>query len=411
MIPPLRLAPQPWMQQAEAKKLIAAFADAGFTARYVGGCVRDAVLGLPIRDIDIATDALPERSMALIQVLGMTAVPTGIDHGTVTAVGRRSYEITTLRRDLTTDGRHAVVAFTDDWREDAARRDFTMNAMFLDADGTVLDFFGGLADLAAGRVRFVGDPARRLAEDTLRLLRFFRFHAFYGKGAPDGEGLAACRQAAPHLPALSVERIRQEMLRLLEAPEPVACLRLMQDEGILRHVLPEAGPAPVLERLAHMVARDQACDRRPDALLRLLALLPSGRPAASALALRWKLSNAERDRMEKAAALAPTLSPDLSSHATHILIQAQGNQALADAAGLRACDGNPAQWNELLRLAGEWQAPEFPVKGRDLAALGLQPGPEMGRLLKLAEAWWIEGDFTADRAACLGHLKALISQA
>jgi len=411
MIPPMRLAPQPWMQRTEAKKLIAAFTDAGYTARYVGGCVRDAVLGLPIRDIDIATDALPERSMALIRGLGMTAEPTGIDHGTVTAVGKRSYEITTLRRDVATDGRHATVAFTDDWREDAARRDFTMNALFLDADGTVLDFFGGLADLAAGHVRFVGDPARRLAEDTLRLLRFFRFHAFYGRGAPDAEGLAACRQAAPRLPALSVERIRQEILRLLEAPEPVACLRLMQEAGILRHALPEAGPAPLLDRLAHMVALDQASDRRPDALLRLLALLPPGGQAASALALRWKLSNAERDRMEKAAALAPTLSPDLSSHAAHIVIQAAGNQALADAAGLRACDGNPAQWDRLRRLAWEWQAPEFPVKGRDLAALGLQPGPEMGRLLKLAEAWWIEGDFTADRSACLDHLKALISQA
>jgi len=410
MIPPLRLAPQIWMQQAEARRLIAAFAEAGYTARYVGGCVRDAVLGMPIRDIDIATDALPERSMALIRALGMTAVPTGIDHGTVTAVGKRSYEITTLRRDVTTDGRRATVAFTDDWREDAARRDFTMNAMFLDGDGTVLDFFGGLEDLAAGRVRFVGEPARRLAEDHLRLLRFFRFHAFYGKGAPDDDGLAACRQAAPCLPALSVERIRQEMLRLLEAPEPVACLRLMQDEGILRHALPEACPAPLLDRLAHLVARDNARNRRADPLLRLLALLPPGRQAATALATRWKLSNAERERMEKAAALAPMLSPDMSAHAAHIVIQAEGNQALADAAGLRACEGSPAPWDALLRLAGEWQAPAFPLKGRDLAALGLQAGPEMGRLLKIAEAWWIESDFTADRSACLDHLKALISQ-
>lgn len=410
MIPPLRLAPQPWMQQVEAEKLIAAFADAGYTARYVGGCVRDAVLGMPIRDIDIATDAVPERSMALIRALGMAAVPTGIDHGTVTAVGRRSYEITTLRRDVTTDGRRATVAFTDDWREDAARRDFTMNAMFLDGDGTVLDFFGGLQDLAAGRVRFVGDPARRLAEDTLRLLRFFRFHAFYGRGVPDDEGLAACRDAAPRLPTLSVERIRQEMLRLLEAPDPVACLRLMQDEGILGHALPEAGPTPGLDRLARMVALDHAGNHRPDAILRLLALLPPGRQVAQTLALRWKLSNAERDRMEKAAALAPTLSPDLSSHAAHIAIQTDGNQALADAARLRACDGEPARWDRLLRLAVEWQAPEFPVKGRDLAALGMESGPEMGRLLKACEAWWIAGDFSADRASCLDHLKTLISQ-
>lgn len=409
MIPPLRLAPQPWMQHAEAKKLITAFADAGYTARYVGGCVRDAVLGIAIHDIDIATDALPERSMALIRALGMTAVPTGIDHGTVTAVGRRSYEITTLRRDVATDGRHATVAFTDNWREDAARRDFTMNALFLDGDGTVLDFFGGLADLAAGHVRFVGDPTLRLEEDTLRLLRFFRFHAFYGRGAPDEEGLAACRLAAPRLSSLSVERIRQEVLRLLAAPDPVACLRLMQEAGILRHALPEAGPAPALDRLARMVALDHARDRRPDAILRLLALLPDGQ-AASTLAVRWKLSNAERDRMDKAAALAPRLAPDMSTHAAHIAIQAEGNQALADAVCLRGCDGEPARWDGLSQLARDWHAPEFPLRGRDLAALGLESGPEMGRLLKQVEAWWIAGDFTADHAACLHHLKTLISR-
>lgn len=407
MISAMRVETQPWMQDPEARRLLAAFAAAGFQARYVGGCVRDAVLGLPNRDIDIATDALPERSMSLIRDLGMTAVPTGIDHGTVTAVGHRHYEITTLRRDVSTDGRRASVAFTDDWREDAARRDFTMNAMFLDGDGAVLDFFGGLEDLAAGRVRFVGEAERRLAEDNLRLLRFFRFHAFFGKGAPDPAGLKACAAAAPRLVMLSVERIRQEMLRLLEAPDPLPCLTLMRDHGILVQALPEAEDAPDFRILSGIVAQDRAQGTGPDAILRLLSLLPGGSSPAAQLARRWKMSNADQTRMVDAAGLAALLPAALDDAAARRLVYRHGSQAARDAAVL-----HPGPTGELLgRIAQSWAVPDFPLQGRDLARLGMSQGPAIGRLLKDVEQWWIDGDFVADHDTCLNHLKTLIGKA
>ncbi|MGE4220379.1 MAG: CCA tRNA nucleotidyltransferase, partial [Alphaproteobacteria bacterium] len=273
-----RIEPQPWMTEPATQRVMRALAEGGAGARFVGGCVRDALLGRPIRDIDIATDGSPERVTAILAAAGIKVVPTGFAHGTVTAVvDHRGFEITTLRVDVETFGRHARVAFTDDWVADAARRDFTFNAMSLETDGTLHDPFGGEADLRARRVRFVGAARQRIEEDVLRLLRYFRFHAHYGAPPPDAEALDACRAMAPRLPDLSAERVAAELMKLLAAPDPVPVLRLMRAEGVLARVLDEARD---LARLARMVRIDAAADP----LRRLAALLPSDPAGALAVA-------------------------------------------------------------------------------------------------------------------------------
>ncbi|HJU14983.1 MAG TPA: CCA tRNA nucleotidyltransferase, partial [Stellaceae bacterium] len=285
LAPAGRIAPQPWMTEPATRAVLDALAAGGVEARFVGGAVRDALLCHPIVDIDLATPAAPEQVIALLRERGLKVVPTGLAHGTVTAVvPPRHFEITSLRRDVETDGRHARVAFGADWAADAARRDFTINAIFLARDGTLYDPVGGLADLAAGRVRFVGDPAARIAEDVLRLLRYYRFEARFGKDGGDAAARAACRAAAPLLPTLSAERIAQEVLRLLAAANPVPALRMMREDGVLVAVLPEARR---LDRLEHLVAL--APDG--DALLRLAALVAVDAAGAAALAERLRLSN------------------------------------------------------------------------------------------------------------------------
>jgi poly(A) polymerase len=265
----------------------------GQPVRFVGGCVRDGVLGRRVVDIDLATPEAPKRVMALLQAASLKAIPTGIEHGTVTAVADgRPFEITTLRRDVTTDGRRAVVAFTDDWQEDAARRDFTINALSADPDGTVHDPFGGIADLQAGRVRFVGDAATRIREDVLRILRFFRFQAHYGRGEPDAAGLAACREHAALLPGLSAERIAAELLKLLKAGDAAGTVALMREAGILAPILAELTD---IERLRGLQSLAEGEARDP--VLRLAALLPDDPAVAGAVAERLRLSNADRVRL------------------------------------------------------------------------------------------------------------------
>ena len=282
------------MTAPETKAVIAALTAGGAEVRFVGGCVRDAAIGRAVTDVDIATHDLPETVIELLQAARLKVVPTGLKHGTVTAVVKgQHFEITTLRRDVETFGRHARVEFTDDWAADAARRDFTMNAMFLGIDGTLYDPFGGLADLRAGRVRFVGDARQRIKEDVLRLLRFFRFHARYGRGAPDAEGLAACRALAPLLPTLSAERVRDETLKLLRAPAPADVLRLMAREDILARYLPEAHK---FERLAALTALPTERDA-PDGLRRLAAVLDVDGAGAREVATRLRFSNAEIKRL------------------------------------------------------------------------------------------------------------------
>jgi len=418
MQPSYRLDPQPWMTAPESAAVMAALAAAGGEARFVGGCVRDALLGRPVSDIDIATHEPPERVMNLLARAGIKAIPTGIKHGTVTAVaGPKHFEITTLRRDVETYGRHAKVEFTDDWQADAARRDFTMNALFCGADGAVYDPFGGLADLRERRVRFVGDPDARIREDVLRLLRFFRFHAHYGKPPPDGPALAACAALAHLLPNLSGERVCGETLKLLTAPDPAAALDLMREHGVLAHFLPEATR---IDRLRTMVDLEGLAPRelapRPDAVRRLAALLDGSEGSALAVATRLRFSNQERDRL-LGLADPPALSPDLDAPSLHRLIYRLGAPRFRDTvlinwAGAAADVAAPARhadaWIGLLRAGAAWPAPRFPLQGRDAVRLGVPPGPAVGRLMATLEDWWIAGDFSADREACLSKLQEFV---
>ena len=402
-----QIAVQPWMREPATRKLLAALQRKGIAARFVGGCVRDALLGRPIADIDLATPARPEEIAAALDEAGVKTVPTGIEHGTVTAVVNslgppRHFEITTLRRDVETYGRHARVAFDADWSEDAARRDFTINAIYLDPDGTVHDPVGGLADLAAHRVRFVGEPAQRIAEDVLRVLRYYRFEARFGGGGDDA-ARAACRAAVPLLPKLSAERIAQELLRLLAVADPVPALHMMREDGVLAAILPEATR---LDRLARLIRLEPA----PDALRRLAGLVDADAAGAFAIAERLRLSNACRDRLS---GLAPprTLDPAGDGKVQRRALYRLGAERYRDLALLLAAEGRIAEPRlaELLALAAAWEAPVFPLAGRDVTALGIMPGPRIGRLLAEIRRWWEESDFTADRAVCLARLRELVA--
>jgi poly(A) polymerase len=397
------------MTEPATRRLLAALDKAGIAARFVGGCVRDALLGQEIGDIDIATPARPDEVIAALANARIKTVPTGIAHGTVTAVVNspgppRHYEITTLRRDVETDGRRAKVAFDADWAEDAGRRDFTINAIYLDPDGTVHDPVGGLADLEARRVRFVGDAAQRIAEDVLRLLRYYRFEARFGTGTGEADARAACRAAAPLLPNLSPERVAQELLRLLSVPDPVPALRMMQEDGVLAVVLPQATRLDRLERLIKI-------DAEPDPLRRLAALVDVDGSGAIALAERLRLSNAQRDRLAGLALPWP-VDPEADTRIQRRALYDLGAERYRDLVLLLAADGRiaPVRRRNLLDLAETWSRPEFPLAGRDVTALGITPGPRVGHLLDAVRRWWEEGDFAADRARCLRKLRDIAAK-
>jgi poly(A) polymerase len=399
-----RIAPT-WLAEPAVRRLIGALSASGIEARFVGGAVRDALLGEPpppAGDIDLATPASPQQVAEALAKSGIKAVPTGLAHGTVTAVvPPRAFEITTLRRDVETDGRHARVAFGADWAEDAARRDFTINAIFLAADGRLHDPVGGLADLKARRVRFVGDPAKRIAEDVLRLLRYYRFEARFGTGGGDAEARDACRAAAPLLPALSAERVQHELLGLLAARDPVPALGMMAEDGVLATILPEASR---LDRLQNLVG----LEARPDVLRRLAALVVADLGGTVALADRLRLSKAARDRFVGLVEPWP-FDPDADEKAQRRALYRLGADRYRDLAVLNTADGRmgKARLAVLLDLVRDWAEPLFPLRGKDVAALGVAPGPRTGELLAAVRIWWEEGDFTADRNACLARLAEL----
>ncbi|HVF94345.1 MAG TPA: CCA tRNA nucleotidyltransferase [Sphingomonas sp.] len=368
-------------------------------ARYVGGIVRDTLLGVAAADVDVATIHPPEEVVERLRDARIRTVPTGIAHGTVTAIlPSGPVEITTLRHDLATDGRHAVVAFTDDWREDAARRDFTINALYADpATGEIFDYFGGLGDLAARRVRFIGDPYRRIAEDHLRILRFFRFHARFGD-AIDEAGLAACVDRANDLMALSRERIASELLKLLVAPGALAVVETMIHQGILRAVLPEIGSA---NRLAQLVERETASAIAPDPIRRLAALVPP--LAAEAIGARLKLSIADRRRL-----IAATAGPG-----------SEGPRALAYRVGTTGAIDRLLLAGAPVDMIRDWTPPTLPISGGALVTRGLRKGPDVAATLRLVETAWIaEGfpdtarvDQLADEAVAAALLASSIASA
>ncbi len=356
-------------------------------ARIVGGAVRDMLAGCKVADVDFASPLPPEMVMARVKAAGLKAVPTGLAHGTVTVVARGvGFEVTTLRRDVETDGRHAVVAFTDDWREDASRRDFTINAMSATRDGEVFDYFGGREDLAVGRVRFVGQAAARIGEDYLRILRFFRFFARYGRGEPDAEAVTAIQALREGMKNLSAERIWSEMKLILRAQDPCPALVLMHETGVLALVLPGADVA----RMQALVAKGAPVDP----LLRMAALLHGD---ADAFAVRWKLSKVEHERL-RALAVGNALRPEDDDVALRRALAEDDAEVLIDRIWLGAEDGSA--WGELRQRLTRMERPVFPLHGRDLMALGIPAGPRLGVVLREVREWWMRGGCVADVQAC-----------
>jgi poly(A) polymerase len=349
--------------------------------------------------------------IAAVQGAGLSAVPTGIAHGTVTVIADHvPYEVTTLRRDVETHGRHATVAFSDDWEADARRRDFTINAFYCSAEGEVFDPLGGAADIEARRVRFIGDARERIREDYLRILRFFRLTAEYGAGAPDAEALAACVRERDGLIRLSAERVRGELLRLLAAPRGPELVRSMLDYGLLPLVLSAAPRPTLLQRLAELEA---ALNCQPDAVLRLAVLAVDVPEDADRLAERLRLANDERARLATAARPSPDLGPAVPEQAARAYLYAQGAAAFRNrmlVAWARSGAASDSQvWRERLALPERWQAARFPLGGADVMALGVPAGPRVGELLRAVEAWWIAGDFAADERGLRDQLRRLVT--
>jgi poly(A) polymerase len=396
----------PWMTSPETRAVMDALGEACF----VGGVVRNSLMGREVSDIDIATPLTPDEVTKRLEAAKLKAVPTGIEHGTVTAVSNgRPYEVTTLRRDVSTDGRRAVVAFTTDWAEDAQRRDFTMNALYADAKGEVFDSVGGVADLKAGRVRFVGDPTMRIREDFLRILRLFRFHAWYGKGALDSKALHAAAAEKAGLAQLSGERIAKEMLKLLAAEDPVPVLRSMAASGILVEILPGELNIARLERL---VAIDSNNFFAPNSILRLAALLPDRAAAAHEVADRWKLSNADRDRLADLGGNTDKIVSYLSIKEVRKLLYKLEIARFKDRVLLKWAEDpketNFIQWRALLAMADAWQRPKFPLDGGNVMAAGVPQGPLIGEILAEVEEWWVDSDFIEDEFSLAERLKAVV---
>jgi poly(A) polymerase len=409
---PPRLIGARWLARPDTQAVFAALGARGFAARAVGGAVRDALMGRPVADVDIATDAHPEQVMRAAEAAGLKAVPTGLAHGTVTVVaGNRPFEVTTLRKDVETHGRHATVAFTDDWTEDARRRDFTLNALYCRADGQVYDPLSGYPDLVARRVRFIGVPAERIREDYLRILRFFRQTADYGEGPADAEGLAACVRERAGLGMLSGERVREELLRLLAAPRGPEITALMQDYGLITAVL-GAAPRPTL--LARLAALEGAAGSAPDAILRLGALTVEIEEDAERLRERLRLSNEQAAELLRVAVREPKVDPSATEAEAKVCLYRQGQRACRERVLIAwARSGDPPQdeaWRRRLALPERWQTPVFPLGGADVLAEGVPAGPRVGALLRTLEDWWIAGDFSADEAALRAKLKDLLAE-
>ncbi|MFZ5668669.1 MAG: CCA tRNA nucleotidyltransferase [Pseudomonadota bacterium] len=403
---------QPWMALTSTRAVIAALEARGYAgcARFVGGCVRNSLLRQPVDDIDIATTLTPDQVVEALESAGLRAVPTGVDHGTVTAVAEgRPYEITTLRRDVSTDGRRAVVAFTQNWEEDAVRRDFRLNALYADGDGRIYDPTGqGLADARAGRIVFVGDAMTRIREDYLRILRYFRFHAWYGRGEPDPDALAACKALKGMLSGRAAERTQKELLKLLAAEDPRAALRLMAATSVLSAVLPQVR---ALTRFETLVAIEQEQLFEVEAELRLAALLPDDPRVAQDVAERLRLSNSQKDRMVAAAGSEPRIVSWMSPRETRRAVYRIGARAFADRVKLAwAASDRPAaatQWRALIPLAETWSPPPFPLTGEEVIAAGVPRGPLVGQVMREVEEWWIDLDFIDDKLAAVERLKAV----
>ncbi len=393
-----------WLEREETQAVFDALQAHGIETRAVGGAVRNTLLGLTVTEVDLATTAVPEEVMALAAKAGLKAVPTGIDHGTVTLVASGvPFEVTTLRRDVETFGRHARIAYTQDWEEDARRRDFTLNALYADRDGRVFDPIGGYADLRAGQVRFIGDAEERIKEDYLRILRFFRFHAYYGKGPLDPAGLAAAVRLRGGLDQLSAERVGAELRRILIAPQAAGAIKALYDYGLLTDLL---GGVPRLAEFVRLIAIESALGRAPEPSLRLAVLAVFVEEDVARLTQRFRLSNAEQTVLALAASHG-TRPPDEAE--AKVLLYRLGPKDCAslvqiDWARSGAAPVDPA-WRKVLALTESWKAPAFPLRGADIVAFGELKGPEIGEALSRLEQVWIESGFTLDRDQLLAKTR------
>lgn len=408
------IASADWLREEGLQQLLAILDRDGEEARIAGGAVRNALLGQPVSDIDIATTALPQEVVRRAAAAGLRTVPTGLEHGTVTVIaGGRAYEVTTLREDVETDGRRARVRFGRDWEADARRRDFTINGLYATADGRVIDHVGGIADLEQRQLRFIGDPEARIREDYLRILRFFRLFARYGGGRPDAAALLACTRLKDGIARLSAERVWSELKLLLSARDPSRALLWMRQTGVLTAVLPETERWGIDLALG-LIAAEGELGWEPDPLLRLEAMLPPRPETVAELARRLRLSRRETARLA-AWADAGFVTPDLPAAELRRLLYRHGASGIADRLRLelaravgRGDEAAIAACRRLLEIAVQWKPPRFPVAGRHLQSLGIAAGPEMGRLLSRLEQAWIDSDFTLDRDALLEKAGAML---
>lgn len=413
------LSNETWFREPGLQRLFALLNADGGEVRVVGGAVRNSLMGLPVGDIDLATTLEPETVVTRAKAAGIKAVPTGIDHGTVTLViDGKGYEVTTLRRDVETDGRRAKVAFGQDWQEDAERRDLTINALYAGADGQVIDLVGGLPDIETKTVRFIGDAEMRIAEDYLRVLRFFRFFAHYGGGRPDAAGLKACARAVSKLSTLSAERVWGETKKLLSARDPGRALLWMRQSGVLSAILPETEKWGI-DAIPALVATEQALGWRPDPLLRLASIVPKDAERVAALAQRLRMSNAEAAYLDRYAR-APKPNPDGSDVAFDRELYRGGKEGIVtalkiDLAYARAAAEGDAKamakagrLSVLLQRAERFERPVFPLSGADVLAGGVEPGPAVGETLKALEQEWVNSNFSFDRAKLLARLQDLV---
>ena len=416
------IADEDWFRNPALQRILSVLNADGGEGRIVGGAVRNALMGIPVGDIDIATTLRPEAVIERAKAAGIKTVSTGIEHGTVTLVtDGQAFEVTTLRRDIETDGRHAQVAFGTDWQEDAERRDLTINALYAKAGGEVVDLVGGLSDIKSRTIRFIGDAGTRIAEDYLRILRFFRFFAHYGSGRPDAEGLRACARAKDKLSTLSAERVWAETKKLLSASDPSRALLWMRQAGVLTEILPETEKWGI-DSIHGLVAAEQALSWSPDPMLRLAAIVPPDPARVEAMAKRLRMSKAEAARLAAWAAV-PNLPDEVTDVGFDRLLYRQSEEGmvirlkLALAAARSAAEGDPAAMRKSARLsvllgrAEAYERPVFPLSGADVLAAGVPAGKKVGEILVSLENFWVERNFLPDRAALTTRLDELLKGA
>ena len=409
-----------WMKSPEVKAVLAAITINGKEARFIGGCVRDAILKRPVNDIDIATQETPDKVIALLDGAGIKAIPIGIEHGTVMAVvNHQSFEITTLRKDVKTDGRHAVVKFTENWKQDASRRDFTFNTLSATPDGMVFDYFNGIQDLSNRVIRFVGHAPERIEEDYLRILRYFRFIATIGMRVESKTEFQACIDQAYKLKQLSGERIRAELFKILNSDMPLDILALMYEQGVLQIIVPHVIAPEKLRQLNWLetsAMKFESISRDP--LRRLAALVQTDKTGVTDITDALRLSKIEQKRLSKMLVPSFDVKWDMNENELHAILYVEGAEAVIDLVLLKWADmlvSSPTGltkekngWLHIIRMAIRQQGNKaiFPLKGQDVLFLDVAPGPEVSRLLERVKFWWLEGGCKADRGACLKKLKS-----